>query len=162
MPNENTKSGYGILMAIVLVWIAANIFLSLDIETQRKMFFTVVHIPAVPKTTYCTTIALSSTIERNILHQATYVATIKRNDNDIYARTKDNLDPGVFYTVECSPHFYDFCSALTTDHDYLAGWSSSTHDEIAITELKTNEKATYYADETKTRIFKVRGWKKTE
>ena len=120
--------------------------------------------PSVPTGNYSPVRVLSSGLDGGA-----YVFTMKRLADqtltpDSFMKEKESGEdagypaPGIIYTMECTPHFWNLCADLLPGQDYYARWLSTEHREFAVGELGTDR----HIDRKKTRIFNVRGWRKTE
>jgi hypothetical protein len=130
------------------------VFLCLGIETQRRIVFNLFPYPSVPTGSYSAVRVISS--DRKGWDGAYVVAFSRWNSTAEIG--EETPAPGILYSVECTPHFWNLCAELLPGQNYYARWSSSEHLEFAVGELGTDG----FIDRKKTRFLKVRGWKKTE
>lgn len=152
-----SDSAYGIILGIAVL-----IFGCLPLETQRRAVFQVFRYPSLPTGSFSEIRVLSSTLEEHWFPADRYVLTIERSANSGAADSQDDAglpSIGVLYTVECTPHFWNLCRDLVPGQVYYGRWTSSNHDQIAITEVvkKDGEKAVLLR--SKSRFFTVRGWR---
>jgi hypothetical protein len=148
-------------LLFLLGCLAAIVFFFLGTETRRRIIFETFGYPSGPTGRFSPVRVLSSDLEHGAFAAGKYIVTMGRSASPIAASEDDPGWPalGILYTVECTPHFWNLCAGLVPGQDYYARWTSIEHQAFAIGELQADGR---FIDEKKTRVFDVRGWKKTE